>query len=503
MRSPSSKVRQWLMPTSIVAASLLVSSCTDVPSPTGYPLTSTEKKLASIDHWKRVATDVGKTLFPTPKVPPDPTCIEIDSGMPDKQSDFQNFLVDAIATNLVERSDIPKVVKTIGEKCAAGGSHISIENVQVYQHHPERERPLPGPYTVLASGIVVVRHVVKHFSEASLVGAVAGGELAYWATSGLGMKPTGVEVAVTVSMTVNDTYLQRFTNTYYISGDDCRLYASPTDSKSCPIQLSEQDSAHGKSSDLQKPQVGSLDPQIFQDSHRNPEISQGVSAAAAELDLVPSPEPSVQKDVGKTNSQSFVGNTDIPVGTDNNVDAKYSKTTAWSDNGSTVCALPTMPLCPPPEHAASDQNASPNAIQMLKTYPEDGIYGCNTESELTVFGSHLSVNPADYHIAGSPGTALVEGYKASSKKEDQNNYAQVRLLFTGLHIADQVGNYLSLTMTGDHGIGTAKVKVLPSGACKAVKAPAKANPKVSAPPVVTLSFPSGLPLDLCRLPPPL
>lgn len=147
---------------------------------------------------------------------------------PKQESKFQAFLGDAITTAVVERKDNFAYVAPDWRGCK---SHkigiIKIADVVVIKHTIANDRPYPGKYTLLAMGVVAVRHLVKHFSEASAVGAVAAGEVAYWASSGLRTSSTGAEIAITVSSLTDHRYVSRVTNTYYIEGYDSALYELP------------------------------------------------------------------------------------------------------------------------------------------------------------------------------------------------------------------------------------------------------------------------------------
>jgi hypothetical protein len=232
------------------ATLILEVSCTEMPVIKLNP-PHEQQKLSSASHWRIIAADLSQDIHGMKSAAVDingvSRCVRI--GRPDDSATrFQQFLADSIAEEFVspegmrrggltfrspaqderENADGPVSFDVYRHDAEdAGCDEITIES-RVIKHAGPPGRPYPGEFTLLAVGAIVVRNVVNAFSGASVIGAVALGETAFWASSGFRSGDTVTEIAVTVSrLTPNRRYVAQFTNVYYINSGDSGFYETP------------------------------------------------------------------------------------------------------------------------------------------------------------------------------------------------------------------------------------------------------------------------------------
>jgi hypothetical protein len=504
-------------------ASLAVVACTDLPTMSGHSAFSTQQHLASIKHWDVLAEDVVNQLYPktngplrgSSAIPPNPpgqapakVCIEVHR--PDRNaSQFQIFLADAITTDIVNRkfarvADSKDGCKAIvGTDSTATTTIVSIDSVEVVKHERKHYRPFPGNYTILATGIVVVRHLVRHFSEAGAVVAVAAAETAYWATSGLRSKASGVEVAVTVSdVSQQHEYLSRFTNTYYIDDDDAKLYAATP-----PKAVAEaQKPAPDTSDDYQLPRLDPPKAPVAPATAKPSSLQiypSKVSACDTHADLVivgmDLATSATKYELGQVNGTMFTDPLAAykPAESANGIQKVRVRfdglqladrggdslpLTMDGPQGVGTADVAIEDTCKSAAKPATKAAKIPT-VAALQVYPTQ-LSACATHAEFTVIGTHLANSGDSYQL----GQATANPLDHSPSQYDASTFQKVRLSFDDLDLPHQRVRSLPLTMNGPDGVATGKIGVV--GTC-AARAPAPAQPPAA--PMPAAPRPAGAP----------
>lgn len=201
----------------------LLAACTAMPTITTFNHAE-QLKLSSASHWKIIAEQVSqdvKAVIGGGQA----NCVRVDTPDPQSESQFQTFLAAAVTHQLISAAPssgsvhIYSIIPT-DSKCNV----VTLRTV-VIEHKGPVARPYPGKYTLLAAGLVGIRHVVRAFSEARFVGTVAAAELAFWASAGFHSGDTVTELAITTSyVDPQGMYLAENTNVYYIDTSDSALY---------------------------------------------------------------------------------------------------------------------------------------------------------------------------------------------------------------------------------------------------------------------------------------
>ncbi len=228
----------------LVLASMV--ACTEMPV-IKLNAVSEQRKLSSASHWRLIADDlVNEAAGVSAKEGGGRLgyrCVRVGQPLSENSSRFQVFLADAIAQELVspegtQDSGRPSIQAKPPVAVPASSSfdvyrsdaedigcdEVTIQS-QVIQHSGPPGRPYPGQYTLLATGLLVVRNVAKAFSVGAALGAVAAGEVAFWASSGFRSSDTVTELTITISrVTTQKMYVAQFTNVYYINSGDAGLY---------------------------------------------------------------------------------------------------------------------------------------------------------------------------------------------------------------------------------------------------------------------------------------
>ena len=234
--------------TGVAAIGLLwLAACTEMPTVRSFQ-PSSQAKVSSARHWIYIARDVAASIHVTA----DTRCVVIKGTDSPTPTPFQTFLAKAVRADLLdiknEANGLPgsgKVARNttppdsafstlaIYETAPANLTCDSINiDATVVPHSGPAAYPYPGQFTLLATGIIVVRNVVRAFSEASAVGAVALAESAWWATSGFRTSHDATEITVTISRTKHNTeYLDQYVNVYYVASGDAALYEGPPPSR--------------------------------------------------------------------------------------------------------------------------------------------------------------------------------------------------------------------------------------------------------------------------------
>jgi hypothetical protein len=506
----------------VILAVTLV-ACTDVPTISGYSPLSRQRELSSVNHWKIVADDVVDQLYPkaVPKADGTPAplitdlpCVDVRRGDAENESKFQSFLADAIVTDIVERTPhIARVMSDDKSSCDGKSTRavVGIDSIVVIKHQSKRDRPYPGKYTLLAAGLVVVRHVVRHFSEGLAVGAVAAGEVAYWASSGLRMSHTGMEVAITVSnISATGEYLSRVTNTYYIDDGESALY-EPAPSPSV-VTMAGPPGPPGPPGPVnrlissQKPGECSL-PELPQCTV-TPSNTPPPTPKIASLQIYPKELSACENHADlivigvhlATNGNKYqLGQvaadplTQLPTlyGAPANglqsvrlkfVGLRLANQSAFplsltmdGPDGIATGEVSIQGTCTPPGTTPKKKVAQIPTAATLQIYPKQ-ISACDTHADLTVIGQHLATAGSDYQLDQIAANTLGQPPSAYGASDWQ----RVRLRFDNLTFGNEHVSVVSLTMNGPDGIGTGQVAVV--GTCGG-RAPAAATVVAPAVPV--------------------
>jgi hypothetical protein len=226
------------------AFALLFPACTSMPPVMSY-MNSSQHKVTAVQHWNLVAEDALVGLAEVlPSSAPGPVTIAAIEPNGMKPSQFSEYLESAMARVLLfgQQTSTEMAGKDPGIKAKfdkaklVGFEEIPsqdpgacrariITKVSVIKHHGLVARTYPGKYTLLAEGLVVIRHLAHAFSDTKFVGAVGLGKLAFWASSGFRSGDTVTEIVITTSYQGRDnTTFAENTNVYYIDSKDTALY---------------------------------------------------------------------------------------------------------------------------------------------------------------------------------------------------------------------------------------------------------------------------------------
>jgi hypothetical protein len=259
-------VLRWL---GVVGLTVLVgvgTGCVDGPrAVNSSDVFSSQKKVSTLQHWKMIAdvsaNDLWRDEYASresfckehndwpqtecdkhktqkvndPKPAPDPTrCVIVQQAPTAGKTKFQVFLESELTTDLVRGQQAQVMDTAYGDeiRSPAQCDLASIDSIYV-RHKVYKATPFPGQYTILASGLVLVRDVARAFNFPRAIGLVALGEGAFWLGAGLHGHGDMAEIAVTVSRTnPSGIYQRRITNIYYIDERESRLYDRGSDSNS-------------------------------------------------------------------------------------------------------------------------------------------------------------------------------------------------------------------------------------------------------------------------------
>ena len=208
----------------------LLTACTFMPTVAPYSsVFSHQNEVTSASHWDYIAKDVVSGLAEVISTPSDKTCIRIHLPIAQGQPSFQEYLQAAIAKELLLRSkgqQNPFSSATVSSIISMPNScNVITVRTAVVVHRGLIARTYPGKYTLLASGIVALKHVIRAYSDLRLLGSLAAGDVVFWATSGFGSGDTSTELTVTASyIGPSGDYLAEDTNVYYIDNGDKDLY---------------------------------------------------------------------------------------------------------------------------------------------------------------------------------------------------------------------------------------------------------------------------------------
>jgi hypothetical protein len=250
---------RWLGVAILSAMTAAVTGCVDGPREVkSSDVFSSQKKISTLQHWRMIAevsaNDLWRDEYATrdsfctehknwpqadcakyqitktedPKPTPNPTrCVIVQAAPAAGKTQFQAFLESELTTELVRGQQAQVRDPAYGNGIPPESPTCdlaSIESIYV-RHKVYKATPFPGQYTILASGLVLVRDVARAFNFPRAIGLVAMGEGAFWLGAGLHGHGDMAEIAVTVSRTNSaGLYQRRITNIYYIDERESRLY---------------------------------------------------------------------------------------------------------------------------------------------------------------------------------------------------------------------------------------------------------------------------------------
>ena len=476
---------------SVAAIGLLwLGACTEMPTIRSFH-PSNQAKVSSARHWTYIARDVAVSIHLTE----DTTCVVIRSTDAATPTQFQKFLTRAVAAELLgkkyqanhpsgsardrEKNDpssaaFKKLVIYDTAPASATCDSVNIE-ATVVPHSGPAAYPYPGQFTLLATGVIVIRNVVRAFSEASAVGAVAFAEGAWWATSGFRTGNDVTEITVTISRVRASEYLDQYVNVYYVASGDAGLYEATPPSQSFEVSPDSISACVSPPKPLvvSGDHLASQKEGYYLGSIQASQVRQAGTSPDGPL-VVTFPE--IPKAIFERDQLALT-----MIGSDNAVRKAYIST----DPGGAHCANQGAAERPTPQFSVS-----PNKIS-----------ACDEHAQFRVTGISLSSSKEAYSFgvipAASVGT-IISGESSES----------IAVNFTGLKSANSGRDRVELTMAAPDG-STRIAYIGVEGSAPASCATSKASPKAAGakttkPVAITLAPLAGQPVDasdLCAPPP--
>ncbi len=210
----------------IVLLSLVV-GCSQVPKPSTYPLTF-QKKMQAAEHWNLLARDVAEQVW---MCCDEREACELGQGRPlyveRKPGVFGQAFRRLLITNLV-RPPSRGVMQRSGCIVAEEETDDCLVlryDVQLIKHRTSRfNRPMPGAFTALATGLSVIRNNSPDTLKAWGIGAGVLADI--WA--GAAATLPHHEVLITTSIVQDNQYLFSKADLYYINDPDFWHYPTET-----------------------------------------------------------------------------------------------------------------------------------------------------------------------------------------------------------------------------------------------------------------------------------
>ena len=209
-------IYRLLKPAALCCAVAALAGCAMSPIPLAenFALT-TQKKVRSAGHWGLLSRDIvdqtvaslqksGATFETTVHVP-----------MPANASDFGRAFHEFLITELVQR----------GWQVLVPADNINPALTLTYQtqivtHNSERPHFVPGLFTTLTAGVLVLHNA---YGPAAAIALAAGADIASSMNAG---GPTHTELLLTTTVTTAGRYVSRKTDVYYVEESDTSLFAS-------------------------------------------------------------------------------------------------------------------------------------------------------------------------------------------------------------------------------------------------------------------------------------
>ncbi|MFP8967953.1 hypothetical protein ACKC9G_15340 [Pokkaliibacter sp. CJK22405] len=213
--------RVWLAPLSLLAFAL--GGCqqwneqnlkSPVPQAETYPYT-TQQKMQTAHHWDVLASDMANQIAMS--LPDRNMTVYVDE--PAEQTDFAKAFHQMLQSQLMKHQVIV-AVDPVG-----GAAHVKY-SAQLLQHQGiDGAKAVPGTYTVLGTGLAVMRNAVKHSWEGSYLALPLLGLGADYLT-GRTTSIEGAEVLITTQMVYGSTLLMSESDLYYINKEGAGHYTS-------------------------------------------------------------------------------------------------------------------------------------------------------------------------------------------------------------------------------------------------------------------------------------
>lgn len=189
------------------------------PLATNFP-TSKQEKLQAAAHWTAIVGHVEQQLIAElKKSPPRPLFVASPANPTPFQQAINNQLISSLVKDGYEVSRTP-----------AGALQIDLD-IQAITFAPNRKQaPTIGMATAIATGVWVLAErigdpVGKVGRFAGAVGIGAGVDAYRWYDSEFASGPTPqTEIIITASVTDENRYIARASNTYYVADADRSLY---------------------------------------------------------------------------------------------------------------------------------------------------------------------------------------------------------------------------------------------------------------------------------------
>ncbi len=212
----------WKIAIALLAATALGGCQTPyspAPLATNFPTTKQEK-LQAAAHWTAIAGHFEQQVMAElKKSSPRPLYVESPANPSAFQQAINNQLISALVRDGYVVSRTP-----------AGALQISLD-IQAITFAPDRKKNAPvGLATAIATGVWVLAErigdpVGKVGRFAGAVGIGAGIDAYHWYDSEFASGPTPrTEIIITASVTDENRYIARASNTYYVADADRSLY---------------------------------------------------------------------------------------------------------------------------------------------------------------------------------------------------------------------------------------------------------------------------------------
>jgi hypothetical protein len=186
-----------------------------------------QRLLASARHWNAMAFDIAAAVKTKSDAAPG-KCVAITWKTPHNvnPTKFEQLLRDSLVTRLINLP--PDAGKIQVYESAYGGANGPCDSVEIESEFVQlhaSDAKFPGTFTTLSTGLVVVRDVVRNFSEGRFIALGLGIDALNYFTRPNAFGVPYAELAVTVSRKdANTQYLWRYTDVYYVSAADKGLY---------------------------------------------------------------------------------------------------------------------------------------------------------------------------------------------------------------------------------------------------------------------------------------
>jgi hypothetical protein len=202
----------------LILASLVIvlAGCaSQVPLADNYPISS-QKKARAVHHWDVLAEDVTTQTFIAMRRAGIAEGTPLYVAEPADNSVFGKAFRTLLITRMVGRG-LP-----VQSEPDPDAIELQYET-QLVRHNSSRYAHVPGTFTTLAAGIWVVRDLIIGDTAAMPAGLALGALADYGAGHASG-GPTATELLVTSSISLENKYLMRKSDIYYIEDADVSLF---------------------------------------------------------------------------------------------------------------------------------------------------------------------------------------------------------------------------------------------------------------------------------------